>query len=348
MAAMTFHHAIGTLQSHGYLNCFSSHQELGNFSVRLILKDSEVDGRMLRGGSRRRSEKSISLIQASTSTSSTSVFDPVVSHSNGNLDGSRKKSNEAALILIRHGESLWNEKNLFTGCVDVPLTKKGVEEAIEAGKRIRNIPIDMIYTSSLIRAQMTAMLAMTQHRRKKVPIILHDESERAKTWSQIYSEETKRRSVPVVAAWQLNERMYGELQGLNKQETADRYGKEQVHEWRRSYDIPPPNGESLEMCAERAVAYFKDHIVPRLSTGKNVMIAAHGNSLRSIIMYLDELTSQEVISLELSTGIPMLYIFKDGKFIRRGSPSGPTEAGVYAYTRSLALYRQKLDETLNQ
>lgn len=348
MAAMTFHHAIGTLQSHGYLNCFSSHQELGNFSVRLILKDSEVDGRMLRGGSRRRSEKSISLIQASTSTSNTSVFDPVVSHSNGNLDGSRKKSNEAALILIRHGESLWNEKNLFTGCVDVPLTKKGVEEAIEAGKRIRNIPIDMIYTSSLIRAQMTAMLAMTQHRRKKVPIILHDESERAKTWSQIYSEETKRRSVPVVAAWQLNERMYGELQGLNKQETADRYGKEQVHEWRRSYDIPPPNGESLEMCAERAVAYFKDHIVPRLSTGKNVMIAAHGNSLRSIIMYLDELTSQEVISLELSTGIPMLYIFKDGKFIRRGSPSGPTEAGVYAYTRSLALYRQKLDETLNQ
>uniref|UniRef100_A0A0E0CRK6 phosphoglycerate mutase (2,3-diphosphoglycerate-dependent) n=1 Tax=Oryza meridionalis TaxID=40149 RepID=A0A0E0CRK6_9ORYZ len=244
-----------------------------------------------------------------------------------------KKSSESALILIRHGESLWNEKNLFTGCVDVPLTPKGVDEAIEAGKRICNIPVDVIYTSSLIRAQMTAMLAMMQHRRKKVPIVVHSESEQAHRWSKIYSEETKKQSIPVITAWQLNERMYGELQGLNKQETADRFGKEQVHEWRRSYDIPPPNGESLEMCAERAVAYFKDQIVPQLVAGKHVMIAAHGNSLRSIIMHLDKLTSQEVISLELSTGIPMLYIFKEGKFIRRGSPAGPSEAGVYAYTR---------------
>nr|BAD38179.1 putative phosphoglycerate mutase [Oryza sativa Japonica Group] len=223
---------------------------------------------------------------------------------------------ESSLILIRHGESLWNEKNLFTGCVDVPLTPKGVEEAIEAGKRICSIPIDVIFTSSLIRAQMTAMLAMMQHRRKKV-----------------YSEETRKQSIPVITAWQLNERMYGELQGLNKQETADRFGNEQVHKWRRSYDIPPPNGESLEMCAERAVAYFKEHVVPQLTAGKHVMIAAHGNSLRSIIMQLDKLTSQEVISLELSTGIPMLYIFKEGKFIRRGSPVGPSEASVCAYTR---------------
>lgn len=225
----------------------------------------------------------------------------------------------------------------------MPLTPKGVDEAIEAGKRICNIPVDVIYTSSLIRAQMTAMLAMMQHRRKKVPIVVHSESEQAHRWSKIYSEETKKQSIPVITAWQLNERMYGELQGLNKQETADRFGKEQVHEWRRSYDIPPPNGESLEMCAERAVAYFKDQIVPQLVAGKHVMIAAHGNSLRSIIMHLDKLTSQEVISLELSTGIPMLYIFKEGKFIRRGSPAGPSEAGVYAYTRSLAQYRQKLD-----
>jgi 2,3-bisphosphoglycerate-dependent phosphoglycerate mutase len=181
----------------------------------------------------------------------------------------------------------------------------------------------------------------------QVPIIIHNESEQARAWSQIFSEDTKKQSIPVIAAWQLNERMYGELQGLNKQETADRYGKEQVHEWRRSYDIPPPNGESLEMCAQRAVAYFKDQIEPQLLSGKNVMIAAHGNSLRSIIMYLDKLTSQEVISLELSTGLPMLYIFKEGKFIRRGSPVGPTEAGVYAYTRNLALYRQKLDEMLH-
>ncbi|KAL5563037.1 hypothetical protein UlMin_032784 [Ulmus minor] len=225
------------------------------------------------------------------------MVDLVLSPTNKNTTEPRKKSNEVSLILIRHGESLWNEKNLFTSCLDVPLTKKGVEEAIEAGKRISNIPIDMIYTSTLIRAQMITKLAMTQHR---LPIVIHNESEHARKWSQIF-----------------------------------------IHEWRRSYDIPPPNGESLEMCAERAVAYFKDEIKPQLLSRKNVMIAEHENSLRCIIMYLDKLTSQEVISLELSTEIPILYIFKEGRFIRRG------EAGVYAYTRTLALYRQKLDEMFN-
>jgi phosphohistidine phosphatase SixA len=140
--------------------------------------------------------------------SSVSYDNTLLSPSKTIPDNSQKKSNEAALILIRHGESLWNEKNLFTGCVDVPLTEKGVEEAIEAGKRISNIPVDVIFTSSLIRAQMTAMLAMIQHRRKKVPIILHDESEQAKTWSQVFSDETKNQSIPVIPAWQLNERMY--------------------------------------------------------------------------------------------------------------------------------------------
>ncbi|CAA7401721.1 unnamed protein product [Spirodela intermedia] len=342
MATTTSHHLVGTIQTSEINKISAFHNRPGRISVKFISEGiGIVTGR--RGVHHCSLQKS-GLIHASTSQSS--LVDPVQLQSTKSGNDSRKKSNEVALILIRHGESLWNEKNLFTGCVDVPLTEKGVEEAIEAGRRISNIPVDMIYTSALIRAQMTAMLAMTQHRRKKVPIVMHDESERAKAWSQIYSAETKKQSIPVIAAWQLNERMYGELQGLNKQETADRFGKEQVHEWRRSYDIPPPNGESLEMCAERAVAYFKEQIEPQLLNGKNVMISAHGNSLRSIIMYLDRLTSQEVISLELSTGIPMLYIFKEGKFIRRGSPVGPSEAGVYAYTRSLALYRQKLDETL--
>ncbi|KAK8996731.1 hypothetical protein V6N11_020230 [Hibiscus sabdariffa] len=224
-------------------------------------------------------------------------------------------TDEAALILIRHGESLWNEKNLFTGCVDVPLTKKEVEEAIEASRRIGNIHVDMIYTSALIRAQMTAMLAMAQHRRKKVPIIMHNESEQAKAWSQIYSEETIKQSIPVIAAWQLNERMYGELQDLNKQETTDRFGKEKIE--------------------------------PQLQSGKNVMIAAHGNSL-SKANFRSVFYMRQVISLELSTGIPLLYIFKEGKFIRRGSPVAPTETGVYAYyTKGLAQYRQKLDELLH-
>ncbi|ESW31713.1 hypothetical protein PHAVU_002G261600 [Phaseolus vulgaris] len=246
---------------------------------------------------------------------------------------SHDSSTESALILIRHGESFWNEKNLFTGCCDVPLTVRGVEEAIEAGKRISHIPVDMIFTSALIRAQMTAMLVMTQHLQKKIPIIIHNESEQSTTWTQVYSEETTKQSIPVITAWELNERMYGELQGLNKQETAERYGKEKVHKWRRSFDIPPPKGESLEMCSQRAVAYFKDFVEPQLKSGKNVMVAAHGNSLRSIIMYLERLTSQEVISLELSTGVPLLYIYTEGKYTSRGSPVGPTEDGVYAYTQ---------------
>ncbi|KAL3514088.1 hypothetical protein ACH5RR_026805 [Cinchona calisaya] len=345
MTTRVFQQALGTLQSHSYLSSPGYHQECGNASVMLTTKGFNVDIALMRRGHYCSTKRCFSVIQASTSQAT--VFDPVSSSSHKTTSDSKKKSSEAALILIRHGESMWNEKNLFTGCVDVPLTKKGVEEAIEAGKRISNIPVDMIYASALIRAQMTAMLAMTQHRRKKVPIIQHEESEQARAWSQIFSEETKKQCIPVITAWQLNERMYGELQGLNKQETADRYGKEQVHEWRRSYDIPPPNGESLEMCAERAVAYFQEHIEPKLRSGKNVMIAAHGNSLRSIIMYLDKLTSQEVISLELSTGIPMLYIFKEGSFIRRGSPVAPTEAGVYAYTKRLAQYRQKLDEMVH-
>ncbi|KAA3457355.1 phosphoglycerate mutase [Gossypium australe] len=137
-------------------------------------------------------------------------------------------------------------QNLFTGCVDVPLTKKGIEEAVEAGRRISNIPVDMIYTSLLIRVQMTAMLVMTKHRHKKVPIIIHKESDRAKEWSQVFSEETKRQSIA----------------GHNKLETAE--GKEKVHEWRRSYYSPPANGESLKMCSQRAVAYFREHIEPQL------------------------------------------------------------------------------------
>ncbi|XP_076927852.1 2,3-bisphosphoglycerate-dependent phosphoglycerate mutase 1-like isoform X1 [Bidens hawaiensis] len=340
MAATTFNGSVATIKTQGYIGNFAHHQDFGSTSLPLTTKGFKIDLGLSGNWSRKRGFCSI---QASISRATTVSDTPVKSTS---VDPTNK-TREAALILIRHGESLWNEKNLFTGCVDVPLTKKGVEEAIEAGKRISNIPVDMIYTSALIRAQMTAMLAITQHRRKKVPIVLHNESQQAESWSQIFSQETEKQCIPVVTAWQLNERMYGELQGLNKQETADKYGKEQVHEWRRSYDVPPPNGESLEMCAERAVAYFKEHIEPQLQAGKNVMIAAHGNSLRSIIMYLDKLTSQEVISLELSTGIPMLYIVKEEKYIRRGSPAAPSEPSVYAYTKNLARYRQRLDEMVH-
>ncbi|XP_059624305.1 2,3-bisphosphoglycerate-dependent phosphoglycerate mutase 1-like isoform X2 [Cornus florida] len=342
MTTATFHQTIGTNQIYGSFNDSGSRTGFRIFSMMSLSNTLRIHPGLLRKRTLSSSQCKSCIIEASKFH--LSVVDPMLSSSHSTTDDSWKTSNESALILIRHGESMWNEKNLFTGCVDVPLTKNGIDEAIEAGKRISNIPVDVIYTSALIRAQMTVMLALTQHRCKKVPIIMHNENEQANSWSQIYSESIKKQSIPVVTAWQLNERMYGELQGLNKQEMAEMCGKEQVHKWRRSYDVSPPGGESLEICYQRAVAYFREHIEPQLSSGKHVMVVAHANSLRSIIVYLDKLTSQEVINLELSTGIPMLYMYKEGEFIRRGSPPGSKEAGVYAYCRSLALYRQKLDE----
>ncbi len=220
------------------------------------------------------------------------------------------------LIMMRHGQSEWNKHNLFTGWVDIPLSSQGIEEAFSAGKLLQNIPIDMIITSTLIRAQMTAMLAMSHHRSGKVPVILHSGEGKQEEWSKIFSEHTKQQTIPVIRAWELNERMYGELQGLNKAETAEKFGAEQVKIWRRSYDIAPPEGESLEMTAARSIPYFKKFVVPLLEQGRNVLISAHGNSLRSIIMYLDGLSKEEVIQLELATGVPVLYNLVKGSFIK--------------------------------
>lgn len=220
------------------------------------------------------------------------------------------------LILLRHGQSQWNLLNLFTGWVDIPLSKKGIEEALEAGKQIRNIPIDLIVTTTLVRAQMTAFLAMSEHASGKVPVVLHPGEGKLEEWGKIYSQETLSHTVPVVRCWELNERMYGELQGLNKAETAERFGAEQVKLWRRSYDVPPPHGESLEMTAARSIPYFQNQVVPYLLEERNVLIVAHGNSLRSIIMVLDGLTKEEVLHLELPTGLPVLYNCHAGNFSR--------------------------------
>ncbi len=216
------------------------------------------------------------------------------------------------LILMRHGQSRWNELNLFTGWVDIPLSKKGIEEAITGGEQIKDIPIDIIFTSSLVRAQMTAMLVMAHHSSGKVPLILHPGEGKLEDWAKIYSKQAEESCVPVVRSWHLNERMYGDLQGLNKAETAEKYGAEQVHIWRRSYDVAPPNGESLKMTAARTIPYFIEKIVPQLEKGKNIFVSAHGNSLRSIIMHLDQLSPEQVVKLELATGEPILYEYQDG------------------------------------
>lgn len=218
------------------------------------------------------------------------------------------------LILLRHGQSEWNKRNLFTGWVDVPLSSEGIEEALKAGLMINHIPIDTIFTSTLIRAQMTALLAMSKHQSKKIPIVVHQGEGKLEEWSKIHSEETKKDMIPMIRSSELNERAYGQLQGLNKAETAEKFGAEQVKLWRRSYDIPPPHGESLEMTAARSIPYFKNYIVPLLENGKNVLVSAHGNSLRSIIMGIDGLSKEEVLHLELATGIPVIYHFSKGVF----------------------------------
>jgi 2,3-bisphosphoglycerate-dependent phosphoglycerate mutase len=220
------------------------------------------------------------------------------------------------LILLRHGASLWNEKNLFTGWVDIPLSPKGIEESLLAGQKIARIPIDLIFVSSLIRAQMTAMLAMTVHEGEKIPCIMHPEEERTK----IFSPATEESCVPVYVAWQLNERMYGELQGMNKDEMRAKYGPDQVHVWRRSFDVAPPGGESLKMTAQRTIPYFEENILPHIKEGKTVLISAHGNSLRSIVMSLEHLSEEEVVKLEMATGAPVLYMYEQNKW-KRGNLS---------------------------
>jgi 2,3-bisphosphoglycerate-dependent phosphoglycerate mutase len=222
------------------------------------------------------------------------------------------------LILLRHGESVLNKHNVFTGCIDIPLTKKGVEECFKAGELLAEVPIDVIFSSSLIRAQMSAMLVMSLHKEGKIPYIVHEGEGKQAKWSQNYSEE-KDKYIPMFTAWQLNERMYGKLQGLNKQETKDKFGKEQVHLWRRSFDVSPPEGESLEMTAERSIPYFEEKILPYLKQGKNVLISAHGNSLRSIVMVLENLSKEELLNLEIPTGKAFIYTYSGGKFLKDGA-----------------------------
>jgi 2,3-bisphosphoglycerate-dependent phosphoglycerate mutase len=194
------------------------------------------------------------------------------------------------LVLVRHGQSQWNLENRFTGWVDVPLSDKGREEAREAGIALKGVHFDCAFTSVLIRAQDT------------LKIIL---------------EQTGQTSLPIENDQALNERHYGALQGLNKKETAAKYGDEQVHIWRRSYDVPPPStktelnpegiSESLKDTAARTLPYFKAKILPLVKAGKTVLVSAHGNSLRSIVMDLEHMTKEQVLELNIPTGIPITY-----------------------------------------
>jgi 2,3-bisphosphoglycerate-dependent phosphoglycerate mutase len=227
--------------------------------------------------------------------------------------------NMAKLILMRHGQSLWNEHNLFTGWVDISLSPKGIEEAFIGGDKIKEVPIDVAFTSTLVRAQMTTMLALSMHCSGKVPLICHPGEGQVEEWATIYSNKAAEACIPIYIAWQLNERMYGSLQGLNKAETIEKYGAEQVHIWRRSFSVPPPGGESLEMTAARTLPYFHEKIVPHLAEGKNVFISAHGNSLRAIIMFLEKIPPEEIPNLELATGAPIFYDYSQSIYTRENN-----------------------------
>ena len=186
----------------------------------------------------------------------------------------------AKLVLVRHGQSQWNLENKFTGWVDVELSPKGEAEAQGAGERLKGITFDKGYTSILKRAENT------------LKVIL-----------KVLGQE----NLPVTRDQALNERHYGDLQGLDKAETAKKFGDEQVKIWRRSYDIAPPNGESLKDTAARTLPYFRDHILPDVKNGLNVIVAAHGNSLRSIVMELEQMTKEQVLELNLGTAVPLVY-----------------------------------------
>ncbi|MTI44653.1 phosphoglycerate mutase [Roseibium hamelinense] len=198
---------------------------------------------------------------------------------------------ERLLVLVRHGQSEWNLKNLFTGWKDPDLTEQGVAEAKRAGQELRDLKFafDIAFTSDLSRAQRTLGLIL---------------------------EELDQTGLETIQNQALNERDYGDLTGMNKDEARDKFGEEQVHIWRRSFDVPPPGGESLKMTAERVLPYFKKEILPLVLSGKKTIVAAHGNSLRALIMELEGLTPDEILKRELGTGAPVIYrLDEDGKIV---------------------------------
>ena len=195
------------------------------------------------------------------------------------------------LVLVRHGQSEWNKKNLFTGWKDPKLTARGVEEAIKAGDELKGsgYSFDKMYTSELFRAQETGRIIL---------------------------DRMGLDSIEVIKDLSLNERNYGDLAGLNKDDARKKWGEDQVHIWRRSFDVPPPGGESLKDTAERVLPYFNKNIIPQLAEGLNILIAAHGNSLRALVMEIEKISPDEIVKIEIATGVPLVYKYSENEIER--------------------------------
>ena len=195
------------------------------------------------------------------------------------------------LVLVRHGQSEWNAKNLFTGWKDPDLTHKGIEEAVNAGKKINEygLSFSCMFTSALVRAQNTAKIIL---------------------------KEIEQEDIPTYQDKNLNERAYGSLTGMDKDEARQKFGSEQVQIWRRSFDTCPPDGESLKDTYNRVVPYFQKNILPHLTDGKNVLVSAHGNSLRALVKLIENISENEIVKLEIATGQPIIYKYQDGKYTK--------------------------------
>jgi 2,3-bisphosphoglycerate-dependent phosphoglycerate mutase len=211
------------------------------------------------------------------------------------------------LILVRHGQSTWNLQNRFTGWVDVSLSRQGMAEAEKAGQLLANEQFDVAFTSALQRAQDTLYEILKQNRYCEQYVRVHEQNRK---WYENFTPAAGDQSeLKIYMSEKLNERYYGDLQGLNKDLASQQYGAEQVHQWRRSYSTPPPNGESLEMTAARVLPYYQQHIAAQLRRRRTVLVTAHGNSLRALIMHIESLSSEAIVRKEIPTGTPLIYEF---------------------------------------
>ena len=208
--------------------------------------------------------------------------------------------------MVRHGQSQWNLENRFTGWMDVPLSKKGIDEAVSAGEKLRDVKFDSMYVSHMLRAIQTLHYILINSNDNRVPIIYHEEKS---IRDREHHTGNPNSEIPIYMSVDLAERYYGNLQGLNKQKTREKYGDEQVHLWRRSYDVSPPSGESLKDTCNRTTPYYKKYILKNLQEDKTVLVSAHGNSLRAITMVVENISEEEIPSVEIPTGVPIVYTF---------------------------------------
>mmetsp|Transcript_3654 Transcript_3654/g.13120 ORF Transcript_3654/g.13120 Transcript_3654/m.13120 type:complete len:438 (+) Transcript_3654:217-1530(+) len=239
-----------------------------------------------------------------------------------------KKTKTGHIVLLRHGQSMWNKRNLFQGDVDVPLTERGVLEALSGGRMVRKIVFDVVFASRLVRARMTAFLVLTQSEHNQVPMHVRggvsglgktgDKNRLQLREAALTALETAPcPMIPLYTEAELNERCYGALQGMNKQLAEAKFGREQVRQWRRSVDTRPPGGESMADVCARAEDFFVREVEPRLARGENVLVVAHGNSLRGIVKYINGFSLEECVRLQMQTAAPLMYEYVDDEYVQR-------------------------------